>query len=72
MDIYGLIIGTTGQFLALVNGTLSAWVDMPAGSSGPWDPAATVTSPGAALTDHLAAIAISASKILADLFETLF
>lgn len=72
MDIYGLLIATMGQFLALANGSLSAWVNVPEGASGAWDANVTLTSPGSSLLDNIAAMVVATSDIVSDLFGTLF
>lgn len=72
MDIYGLLIATMGQFLALANGSLSAWVNVPEDCSGAWDNGVTLTSPGETFLDHIAAMVVATSDIVSDLFGTLF
>jgi hypothetical protein len=72
MYIYDLLINILAQILALTNGTLGNWVNMPANATGPLDPNITLTTCGADLVENIAKLAVSLGDILSTIVHTMF
>jgi len=72
MDIYDLLMNILAQVLALTNGTLSNWVNVPTNAAGALDPDITLTTSGVDLVGCIAGLAVSLGDILSTIVETLF
>jgi len=72
MDIYDLLINILAEVLALTNGTLSNWVNVPANATGPLDPNITLTTCGTDLVEYIGTLAIEATNFLSTVAMTLF
>jgi hypothetical protein len=72
MIIYDLLINILAQVLALTNGTLGNWVNVPANATGPLDPNITLTTAGSGLVESIAKLAVSLGDILSTIVQTLF
>ena len=72
MDIYTLLTYILGKVLALTNGTLGEWVNVPANATGPLDPNITMTTSGTDLVGSIATLAVSLGDILSTIAHTLF
>lgn len=72
MDIYDLFVNIMAQVLALTNGTLIHWVNVPANATGPLDPNITLTTAGSGLVESIAKLAVSLGDFLSTVVQTLF
>jgi len=72
MDIYDLLISIVAEVLALTNGTLGEWVNVPANATGPLDANITLTMAGSGLVESIAALAVSLGDIFSTIVHTLF
>ena len=72
MDIYTAMTNIVVEVLAVSRGLLSHLVTLPANTSGPLDPNATLTGAGSSLVQDIATAALNTANILCDTFEALF
>jgi hypothetical protein len=72
MNIYDLLINILAQVLALTNGTLGNWVNMPTNATGPLDPGITLTTCGTDLVENIAKLAVSLGDFLSTIVYTMF
>ena len=72
MDMYDVIIQNLGAFLAMVNQTMSHWIDLPANATGPLDPSITLTAEGVGITHNIAFGAIQFSIMICQALDAMF
>jgi hypothetical protein len=72
MNIYDLFINIMAQVLALANGTLGEWVNVPSNATGPLDANITLTVCGTDLVGNIATFAIEFANLVVTIFGTLF